>query len=263
MNKLNKSLLRNNLFELYFQNNEGILAKDFIEKMSFIHETYQIINEMCEKNIEYFDSFDSVSKIKEIYSNGRKYLVLEYGIANFIVIDCLKKDNIQKEEFFQLLRSPSFQVNFQKRDIETNLFFYDLDFYQGNIEELLNFYEKNKCLFSLPTKVFYQIKLLHARTYFSISLEKNKAQLSFETNDHFLYEQLYFSNGLEPSRMQDATKKVGLEKMREILTKTKEIVIPFEVIPEKLCQEYDNRCFSPKSKILSRTKKQENNSINY
>ena len=96
---------------------------------------------------------------------------------------------------------------------------------------------------------------MHARTYFSISLEKNKAQLSFETDDQGLYEQFYFSNGLEPSRMQDAIKKIGSEKMQEILTKTKEIIIPFEVIPEKLCQEYDNRCLSFKSKALSRSKK--------
>lgn len=249
------SILREILFELFFLRKEGIPAKDFIEEMSFIPETYKVINGMCEKNIEYFDSFDSVSKIKEISNNGKKYLVLEYGIANYIVIDCLKKENIQEGEFLRLLKSFSFQSNFQKRSLETNLFFYDLDFYQGNIEELLNFYEKNKHLFSLPTKVFYQIKLLHARTYFSISLEKNKAQLSFETDDQGLYEQFYFSNGLEPSRMQDAIKKIGSEKMQEILTKTKEIIIPFEVIPEKLCQEYDNRCLSFKSKALSRSKK--------
>ena len=73
------SILREILFELFFLRKEGIPAKDFIEEMSFIPETYKVINGMCEKNIEYFDSFDSVSKIKEISNNGKKFHLKTLG----------------------------------------------------------------------------------------------------------------------------------------------------------------------------------------
>ena len=42
--------------------------------------------------------------------------------------------------------------------------------------------------------------------------------------------------------MQDAQQKMGIQKMKEIFAKTKDIKIPFECIPEDLYQQYVIQC---------------------
>ena len=244
--------LRNELFGLYFQNKEGVVARDLVREMASISKIYEGVNARCEENVKFFNSFDQVSKIKEIYCYDKQYLVLKYRLKNYVVFDCLKIENIHEEVFLEFIQTSFFQENFGGRG--DKLLFLNLDFYQGAIEELLRFYEQNRHLFLLPTRVFYPIEFLGAKTSFSILLEKSSAQLSFRADEPFLYEQLYFGSGLEPFNCQDAMKKMGLEKMREMFCRIKEIVIPIEVIPRELYEEYQQQLFSSQPKVLSRTK---------
>ena len=129
--------------------------------------------------------------------------------------------------------------------------FYDIEKYDSNIEELLDFYMENEQVLNLSKKIHYVLKVDNAWTYFHIDFVNASGQLSFETRDQFLYEQLYLRYDLTPSKMQDAKNKIGLEKMQEMFQKIKEIKIPQEVIPNDLYKEYLIKC-NEESKILKK-----------
>ena len=65
----------------------------------------------------------------------------------------------------------------------------------------------------------------------SIDLANGTAQLGFQTPYQFLYEQLFLKSDLTPSRMQDAISKIGMDKMREMFSRVKDIQLPEAVIP--------------------------------
>lgn len=64
------------------------------------------------------------------------------------------------------------------------------------------------------------------------------AQMGFQIPDQFLYEQLFLNYNLLPSRMQDVKGKIGVERMHEMFEKIKKIIIPKEVIPDDLYQQF-------------------------
>ena len=123
--------------------------------------------------------------------------------------------------------------------------------YDGNIEELLDFYTENEQVLNLSKKIHYVLKIDDTWTCFHIDFVKACAQLCFETRDQFLYEQLYLRYDLTPSRMQDAKNKIGIEKMQEMFQKIKEIKIPQEVIPSDLYKKYLIKC-NESSKTLKK-----------
>ncbi len=61
---MDKETLRNHLFQKYFEEKDGVLATDLVDKLSFIPETWEKLHVLCEKNITYFDSFSTLEKIK-------------------------------------------------------------------------------------------------------------------------------------------------------------------------------------------------------
>lgn len=82
-------------------------------------------------------------------------------------------------------------------------------------------------------RIYYRINIGKAWTSTIINLSGYDVQLHFQTPNQFLYEQLFFGGDLNPSRMQDAIKIIGLEKIEEMFKRTKEIPIPISVIPKE------------------------------
>lgn len=46
--------LRNELFNLYFQNKEGVVARDLVREMVSISKVYEGVNARCEKNVKFW-----------------------------------------------------------------------------------------------------------------------------------------------------------------------------------------------------------------
>ena len=108
--------------------------------------------------------------------------------------------------------------------------------YEGNLQELISFYEKNKEILNIPTYIYYKLMIGEAWTHLSIDLvgTLGAIQLSFQTKDQFLYETLFLNKNLSPSSMQDAQSRIGKEKMMEMFERIKNIKIPMEYIPKEL-----------------------------
>ena len=239
-NNTDKEELRNKLFAKYFEVEEGVNATELVDKLSFIPEVWDKLHTLCENNIEYFDEYSSIEDIKLLKHNDKNYLILKLHLYRYIIIDVERKENITEEQFRNSFDESFFVSNFNARKTINNdsLKFYDVEKYDGNIEELLDFYTENEQVLNLSKKIHYVLKIDDVWTYFHIDFIKACAQLSFETRDQFLYEQLYLRYDLTPSRMQDAQNKIGIEKMQEMFQKIKEIKIPKEVIPIDLYKEY-------------------------
>ena len=252
-NNTDKEELRNKLFAKYFEVEEGLNATELVDKLSFIPEVWDKLHTLCENNIEYFDEYSSIDDIKLLNHNEKKYLILKLHIYRYIIIDIERKESITEEQFRNNFDESFFVSNFnaRKRKDDNFLMFYDIEKYDGNIEELLDFYMENEQVLNLSKKIHYVLKIDDTWTCFHIDFVKACAQLCFETRDQFLYEQLYLRYDLTPSKMQDAKNKIGLEKMQEMFQKIKEIKIPQEVIPNDLYKEYLIKC-NKESKILKK-----------
>lgn len=252
-NNTDKEKLRNKLFAKYFEVEEGINATELVDKLSFIPEVWDKLHTLCENNIEYFDEYSSIDDIKLLNHNEKKYLILKLHIYRYIIIDIERKENITEEQFENNFDEDFFVSNFNVRKMVDYDFLElcDIEKYDGNIEELLDFYTENEQVLNLSKKIHYVLKADNAWTHFHIDFVNASGQLSFETKDQFLYEQLYLRYDLTPTNMQDAQNKIGIEKMKEMFQKIKEIKIPQEVIPSDLYKEYLIKC-NEKSKILKK-----------
>ena len=242
---MEKDKLRNCLFERYFEVQKGIKAIDFVSRLSFIYDLYHELDGLCEKNIECFDCYDSIKSIQLIEYQSKPFLIMKKQSWNYVVIDIKNKKSITEDQFKTIFKEDFFVENFgesQMEDSKVFSLFYNVEEYQGNIDELIDFYFRNRRIFNLPTKLYYRLDLKEAWTYFSIHLAQGTAQLGFQTPDQFLYEQLFLQADLTPSRMQDAVSRIGKERVEEMFSKIKEIKLPVQLIPEALLSYFDLPC---------------------
>lgn len=245
---MEKNEFRDALFKKYFEIENGILVSDLVDKLSFLVEIWNELRMLCKNNIEWFSS---LSKIKMLDYNNKKYLIIKLQLWNYVIIDIEKMENITEQEFKNNFSETFFVENFGEKAEGNDIFnkLYEINDYNGNIKELIDFYIKNEKWFSIASRIHYKIEYQNAWTYFNINFVNKSAQIGFETNDQFLYEQLYLNYDLTPSKMQDAQNKIGIEKMREMFNKIKDIKIPIEVIPNDLYEQY--RFIIDRQKILN------------
>lgn len=241
--KEKKDALRNQLFAKYFESDEGILVTDLLEKLSFIADTWQTLRELCIKNIKYFFPRKSLEKIRIIQNKEKKYLILKFLCEEYIIIDIEKNENISKIDFQTCFNTSFFIQHFDEEIKEDEKDFMQncmLIKYNGNINELINFYTKNQNIFELSNKLFYKYKIGEALTYFCINFTDKDIQIGFKTPDQFLYETLHFSYDLIPCPIQQETtvSVIGQERLDVMFKEIPKIKIPEPLIPEDLLQEY-------------------------
>lgn len=196
---MDKIILRNNLFEKYFEETNGVLAVDLVDKLSFIPETWKKLHLLCEKNINYFDAWSELEKIDIQEYKNVKYLIIKLSFCKYVIIDLLKNKNITFDEFKIIFNGEIFINNFneiKKSDYELFPNLYSLQSYNGDIQELLSLYEENKEIFQLSGQLSYKYKIGDAFTYFHIDFVNANAQMGFQTPDQFLYEQLFLRYNL-------------------------------------------------------------------
>lgn len=247
-----KDLLRNRLFEKYFEIEDGILAMDLVEKLSFIPDVWKELVILCKNNIRHFGPYSTLYGAKVLEHNQKKYLILRLCSLRYVIIDIELTKNITKEQFSQDFDENFFINNFAEVSEEGYNSFprlYSLYEYNGNIQELLNVYYKNQDILNLSTDLYYKIEIGHAWTYFRINFANSNALLGFQTPDQFLYEQLFLNYDLTPSGMQDALFKIGIERVKEMFMKIKEIRIPKETIPKDLYEQFLIQCNAKSYKL--------------
>ena len=140
---MDKATLRNKLFEKYFEIEDGVLAIDLLDKLSFIKEAWKELHQLCQKNIKHFHPFSSLYSCKMIEHNKKKYLIVKISCWRYVIIDIEKKENITKEEFNTDFDENFFVENFNERkEDDENIYsiLYDVSKYTGDIDKLLDFY---------------------------------------------------------------------------------------------------------------------------
>lgn len=245
---MKKEELRDKLFEKYFEVDEGILITDLVEKFSYISDVYKNLHILCEKNIEYFDKFSSLKKVMMVEHNQKKYLIIDIRLFKYVIIDVDKMKNITDTQLFTDFDEDFFVDNFNEKKYK-NCFpdMYGIEYYNGDLQELCDFYIENKEIFDLSTKIHYKLGIGDAWTYFIIDFVNGTAQMGFQTPDQFLYDQLFLECDLTPSGMQDAIHSIGEEKMTEMFEEIKNMKIPKEIIPSDLLKQFLDK--KEKSKV--------------
>ena len=242
---MEKSLLRDMLFQKYFECADGVLVSDLLDKLSYIPETWKKLHLLCQNGIKHFHPFGALYSCRLINHNQKKYLILKIGSWNYVIIDIENKENITEEQFKDDFNEDFFVEYFDERKEDDESLYsvlYNISKYNGDIEELLSFYIENENILCLSSELSYKFKIDIAVTRFYVDFANSRANMTFLTPDQFLYEHLFLNYDLTPSSMQDAIEKIGIEKMYEIFDKIKDIRIPRECIPNDLYQEYLNQC---------------------
>jgi len=242
---MEKTELRNQLFNKYFDIEDGVLATDLVDKLSFIPELWKKLHILCENNIQHFDAWSTLEKFKVLNYKQKKYLILKLRMFQYVIIDIEKMENITEEEFNEKFDESFFVDNFDEiksKDNKTLFNLYHINKYNGDVQKLIDFYMENRNLLELSTELHYRLDIDEAWTFFFIDFANAEAQMGFQTLDQFLYEHLFLKYDLTPLRMQDAQEKIGVTRMQEMFEKIKDLKIPIEVIPSDLYQQFSNQC---------------------
>jgi len=234
---MDKDALRKELFQKYFQTANSILLSDLLSKLSFIPDTWEQMRALCTKNIDYFDSYSTLEKCKIVSYQSKNYLILKMRMWRYVIIDLDKKESITDNIFDEMFFVNNFdELKEQDKHLYTSL--YQIEKYEGDIQELVDFYIANQNILSLPTNLYYRLNIENACTWLYIDFINARMQLCFQSSDRVLYEQVFFEYDLNPSGMQDAIHKMGIETMQEIFKKIKYVSIPIDSIPSDLYQHY-------------------------
>lgn len=152
---MDSSVLRDILFQKYFDIENSVLISDFLEKLDFIPEVWKKLHYLCESNIEYFDSFDSLKKCMLLEHEKINYLIIKLRSWNYVTIDVDKMENIDQFEFKTKFNEEFFVDNFDEiKESDESLYdyLYNVEKYEGNIEKLVSFCKKKrKCTFFIFT----------------------------------------------------------------------------------------------------------------
>lgn len=251
---MEKVELRNKLFEKYFEVDDGVELGSFVKRVAYIQKIYQELQKIFEANVEEHDCFCSISKIKEITHNDNKYLIVKTFMCRYLIIDLVTKKSLTEEEIISKFDEKFFINNFSEKEVGDDFewfWMYDFLTYIGDTQVLIDFYDKNKMIFDVPTKIFYKLEIGEAWTYLSINLAECRAQMGFETIDQFLYEHLFLKGDLTPSSMQDSQSRIGVAKMKEMFERIPTIKLPYSLIPMEFmknnmidCKDFERQKFT-------------------
>ena len=247
---MNKIILRDLLFQKYFNVNDGILVKDLNNKLSFILDTWNNLRNLCNSNIKNFERYGSFEKFKLVEFNNKRYLILKLRIWKYVILDLDNMRNISSDEFYSDFDEEFFIENFGEVKDVFGLDLYQVQKYNGNIFELVKFYYENEHIFKLNSELHHISYVGDAWTYLFIDYANGCVQLGFQTNDQLLYEQLFLNYDLTPFEMQDAVNKMGIDKINEIFSMISDIMIPIDSIPEDLYKIYLEKCNKEKVRKL-------------
>lgn len=90
---MDKDTLRNNLFESYFDEKEGVTATNLVNKLSFIPQTWEKLHILCQKNIHHFSKWNTLECFKEVKYKNKRYLILKEHSWNYTIID-MEEQNV-------------------------------------------------------------------------------------------------------------------------------------------------------------------------
>jgi hypothetical protein len=245
---MDKVILRDLLFQTYFDNN-GVSVKDLNDKLSFVLDTWNKLRDLCKENIRFFDRYGSLEKFKIIEHNNKNYLVLKLRIWKYVIIDLDNIRNITRDEFYNDFDVDFFVKYFGEVSDEFGLDIYQVKKYNGEVQELVDFYYENENIFELNAELHHICYVDDAWTWLLVDYANGRVQMGFQTFDQTLYEQLFLNYDLSPYGMQDAIGKMGIDKMNEIFSKIGDIIIPSDSIPSDLYEQYLINCNQIKKKL--------------
>lgn len=223
---MEKSKLRNILFNEYLKEKDGINIIELLEKTSFIEKSWDNLYIILEKMVEEIDNNTNIEYIKII----ENYLIIKTYSCEYFLID---KNTDKNYIFYDYENKHKVDRLEDINDIINNKNTTSFNF-KNKKEILINYYKENKEILNLPKQIIYTIKLNNATTYFVINLANGYSYLSFETNNQYLYEHLFLDRNLNPLRLQDIHNKMSVDEIQEILIKIKDIIIPNEIIPKEI-----------------------------
>lgn len=230
------------LFQLYTQNEDKLLKKDFNpELITQLDEEYQFLN--------YSDDLTLNSKDSNISDKDKQNIV---NVEEF-----LKSHFLENDKFIQFyyLNNPSFDIkDFHKTENNKNTYFYNKELYQWFVETYsgLNFVMSNlnKAIDMINEVKEYhaigEVKWLGAKHHIQASLFHMKFKPNFqelESGEYFVYKTEHYI-GILPVKEYG---KIDQRWLNKLIKESPEYHV---TIPVFLRQSLNIECFEGKDKIL-------------
>ena len=175
-----------------------------------------------------------------IKHNNKKYLILKLRMWRYVILDLDNMKNISCDEFNNNFDIEFFVRYFGEVKDEFGFELYQVQKYNGDIQELVDYYLDNENVFNLNSEIYCKFNIDDAWTWLFVDFVNSQIQLGFQTVDQLLYEQLFLNYDLTPYGMQDSIHKMGIDKMNEIFSRVNGISIPGKCVPSDLYELYLN-----------------------
>lgn len=229
------NIKQNELFKCLLLNKEGIglpLLIEHLKENSIIWKSFYKL--LCD-NCDTFDKYDSTDCVKVIEYNEKKYLCINYSVFDFIIIDMTNGRSLSMQDFQDTFdKSILLMINSKLKEID-NLF---------NIEEItnsdviLNFYLKNFNILSQKNRIIWQLKLDDSFVSISICADTLESKIGFHSNAGNV-NYLFFNDELMPIGVSNPAG--NKEVLRKIGMDARNIILPFEIIPEYVINELKDK----------------------
>ncbi len=230
-----KGVLRDSLFNKYFEVEEGLSLKELEESTRHITDTFENFRKILIDESQTFSSYNGIEKVSLIEHNNINYLFIKILSANYYVID-LDSNKSLNDDYKSLFNIEFFIDNFEEYidGLDYDIF-YHFDEYKGDINKLLVYFYQNKEILEMKDLMIkYKISEKDATTSIFYNIINGSGQLHFYAKNQYLYEQLFLQKELKPSVMQDAVRKIGIDRVNEMFNTIPNIKIPYKYIPENI-----------------------------
>ena len=217
--------LREPLWNMFFENKEGVKALYLVQAISPIHDAYSILGEILKQDLGIVRSSELGYQPDEIFKrckDGSNYLFMRIG-TNYMIIDINNRKIVSDKDQAKAIDPEYYSFWFGRI----------IDKYNGSVDRLLSFYEANEELLNVPSSLSYRVNIGETRARLLIFLGKKGVQLGFYSNDKTLYDTIFFNGNLK-LYTNDSKGRICGDELDKIIYSIGDIVIPYSVIPNEL-----------------------------
>lgn len=231
MDKLEWNKKQKELFELYFNNTEGITVSEIMNNMKNYSEIWQDFYKFLINSSLDFNMFDSIDKIKKIKYDNINYLIIKLGLFEYLCIDLDNKEVINYNNSLEPFNEEFFIKHFEEHKMENpEDFYYYSNMNKKDVNELIEFIDNNDILLE-KNSFTYKIDIYNHTTFLFFNISKQTVSLYFGNKTMVgNVNYIFLDKNLNPVGVSNPTG--NMDDLKEMSLKVKDIIVPTSIIPE-------------------------------
>lgn len=217
-----------NLYQLYFENENGIKISELMLILQPLINNWNNLYQLLINNSDTFNKYSRINKIKTLKYNETNYLIIKSSLADYLIIDIDNNKVIEYRKNLEPFNKEFFNCYFNDKKIDESLYYY-IDINEDSMEQIINMVNNNS-IFLEDSNITYNLNKDNYITKIFIDITNGDVSLSFHNNVGGNFNCIFFNKDLIPIGVSNPTNNIV--QLKEMCQSFKNIVIPDENIPE-------------------------------